>query len=238
MMIEEAYRYSKGTYGSRRISIQLRKWGVICNRNQVARLMQEHSIKPKSKRKYRRTTHSNHKLPIASNLIERRFTSEKDNQVWMGDITYIWTRQGWLYLSTVIDLYSRRVVGWSLDSSLSKRLVLDSFNNAVQLRKPEEGLIFHSDRGSQYASKEFKDALRRAGAIQSMSRKGDCWDNAVAESFFKTIKSEMINFYIFKTRQEAELKIFEYIEVFYNRKRLHSALNYMTPYEFEMKNLS
>ena len=156
----------------------------------------------------------------------------------VGDITYIWTKEGWLYLSTVIDLYSRRVVGWKVADRITKELVIESLRDALIRRKPAEGLIFHSDRGSQYASDEFVEFLQDNKVLASMSRKGDCWDNAVAESFFKTIKSEMIYWYNFKTRAEAELRIFEYIEMFYNKNRLHSSNDYMSPVDFELRKLS
>lgn len=229
---------SKGRYGSRRVFWALRSQGFICYLNQIARIMKKYGIKAKTKRKFRTTTDSRHSLGVAPNLLNRDFTADQLNRVWVGDITYIWTREGWLYLSTVIDLCSRRVVGWSLDSHMTKNLVISSFNKAVKERRPCAGLIFHSDRGSQYASDEFKRALGKTGAVQSMSRKGDCWDNAVAESFFKTIKSELVYWEHYKTRYEAELSIFEYIEMFYNRSRLHSAINYMSPCAFENKKLS
>lgn len=236
--IKKVYDSSKGVYGSRRIMKELRPMGVECYYNKIVDIMREHRIKAKTKRKYKATTNSKHNLKISSNLLERNFNAKEINRVWTGDITYVWTREGWLYLSTVIDLYSRKVVGWSLGKRLTADLVLSSLDKAVKLRKPEAGLIFHSDRGAQYAGDKFREALRRIGAVQSMSRKGDCWDNAVAESFFKTIKSELVYWHNFQNRKEAELIIFEYIEVFYNRKRLHSTINYMTPDAFENQNPS
>lgn len=236
--IKEVFEQNKGVYGSRRITRALRLMGVICYKNQVSKIMNKHGIKAKTKRKFRLTTDSNHNLSAAPNLLDRRFTSDEMNRVWVGDITYIWTREGWLYLSTVLDIYSRRIVGWSVSKRITKELVINSLQQAYNLRKPEEGLIYHSDRGSQYASDEFKKALKSMGAIQSMSRKGNCWDNAVAESFFKTIKSELVYWHNFQTRKEAELRIFEYIEIFYNRHRLHSALNYMAPNDYERQKLS
>lgn len=171
-------------------------------------------------------------------MLERNFNRDEPNRAWVGDITYIWTSEGWLYLSTVIDLYSRKIVGWSLGKRITADLVVRSLKSAIKTRKPGEGLIFHSDRGSQYASDKFKSELKSIGARQSMSRKGDCWDNAVAESFFKTLKTELIYWEKFKTRAEAELKIFEYIEIFYNRRRRHSAINYLAPDVFETMNFS
>jgi transposase InsO family protein len=177
-------------------------------------------------------------MRVAPNLLERNFKTNGINIVWVGDITYIWTREGWMYLSTVIDLYSRRIVGWSIGNRITKELVINSLDQAYNMRKPPKGLIFHSDRGSQYASDEFIEKLKSIGAVQSMSRKGNCWDNAVAESFFKTIKSELIYWHRFETRKEAELKIFEYIEMYYNRVRLHSTNNYQSPNDYEHLKLS
>ena len=236
--ILEAFEQSKRTYGSRRIYWKLRSWGVICYKNQIADIMRVNGLKPKTKRKYKLTTDSRHSKNIAPNLLQRRFTIDLINKIWVGDITYIWTKDGWLFLSTVIDLYSRRVVGWSLGQRITMELVMDSFKDALNKRKPSPGLIFHSDRGSQYASDEFVELLKRNKVLPSMSRKGDCWDNAVAESFFKTIKSEMVYWYTFRNRAEAELRIFEYIEIFYNKNRLHSSNDYMSPIDFETTKVS
>jgi len=236
--ILEVFEQSKKTYGVRRIYKELRSRGVMCYRNQVAKIMRYYGIRAKTRRKYKLTTDSKHSKNIAPNLLQREFVINEINKVWVGDITYIWTREGWLYLSTVIDLYSRRVVGWSIGKRITKELVIKSLSDAMNKRKPEKGLIFHSDRGSQYASDEFVGLLKNNDAIPSMSRKGDCWDNAVAESFFKTIKSEMIYWYKFRTRAEAELRIFEYIEIFYNKNRLHSSNGYMSPIDFEREKLS
>ena len=236
--ILEAFEQSKKTYGSRRVYQELRSWNVKCYENQIAKIMRFYGIKPKTKRKYKLTTDSRHSKNIAPNLLQRNFDIEEVNKIWVGDITYIWTIEGWLYLSTVIDLCSRRIVGWSLGNRITKELIIASFRDALTKRRPAHGLIFHSDRGSQYASDEFVEILKDAEVIPSMSRKGDCWDNAVAESFFKTIKSELIYWYKFKTRAEAELRIFEYIEIFYNRNRLHSSNDYMSPVDFESKKVS
>lgn len=214
---------------------ELHKEGVKCYKNQVALIMSKYGIVPKTCRKFKATTDSKHNHPVASNLLNRNFRIDEPDRVWVGDITYIWTREGWQYLSTVIDLFSKRVVAWSTDKRMKKDLVISSFKKAVKLRKPSKGLIFHSDRGSQYASLDFRIELKKVHAKQSMSRKGDCWDNAVAESFFKTIKTEMIYWNNFQTRDEANAKIFEYIEMFYNSRRLHSTLDYMSPNKFEEK---
>ena len=200
--------------------------------------MRLNGIKPRTKRKYKLTTDSRHSKNIAPNLLQRNFKADDMNKVLVGDITYIWTREGWLYLSTVIDLFSRRIVGWKVEDIITKELVISSLQDAINRRKPAPGVIFHSDRGSQYASDEFVRFLQDNSVLASMSRKGDCWDNAVAESFFKTIKSELVNWYNFKTKAEAKMRIFEYIEIFYNKNRLHSSNDYMSPIDYERKKLS
>jgi len=236
--ILEAFEQSRQTYGSRRIYRTLKSWGVKCYENQVANIMRINGLKPKTKRKFKLTTDSRHSKNLAPNLLNRQFKVNEMNKVLVGDITYIWTKEGWLYLSTVIDLYSRRVVGWKVDNRITKELVISSLKDALMRRKPAKGMIFHSDRGSQYASDDFVEFLNANKVMQSMSRKGDCWDNAVAESFFKTIKSELVYWYKFKTRAEAELRIFDYIEIFYNKNRLHSANNYLSPIDYEKEKLS
>jgi len=170
---------------------------------------------------------------VAPNILNREFTIETPNQAWVGDITYIWTAEGWLYLATVIDLFSRRVVGWSMDSRMTADLVNDALLAAIWQRKPDKGLLWHTDRGSQYASQSHRNLLKEHGIIQSMSRKGNCWDNAVAESFFHTLKTGQVNHMQYKTRDEAQQDIFEYIEVFYNRQRLHSTNDYWSPVDYE-----
>lgn len=221
-LIATAFEENARTYGYRKIYKHLTGSGVKCYKNQIEKLMKIAGISPIRKKKYRVTTNSKHNLPISPNLLKRNFRIEDLNKVWVGDITYIWTKEGWLYLSTVIDLFSRRVVGYSTGKRLTKSLVIESMENAIRWRKPPEGLIFHSDRGSQYASNDFRKLLTKHEMKQSMSRKGDCWDNAVAESFFKTIKCELTYCQDFRSRIEAELNIFEYIEMFYNTRRLHS----------------
>lgn len=191
-------------------------------------------LRVQTKRKFKATTDSKHDKPVAPNLLEREFNVTTPNSVYVGDITYIPTREGWLYLAVVIDLCSRAVVGWSMDSRMKADLVNDAMLMAIWKRKPAKGLIFHSDRGSQYASDSYRKTLKTHGVKASMSKKGDCWDNAVAESFFHTLKTEMIHHCDFKTREEARAAIFEYIEVFYNRQRLHSANGYEAPLVFEV----
>ncbi len=195
--------------------------------------MQKNALVSKVKKKFKSTTNSKHNLPVAINHLNRGFTVERANTHWVGDISYIWTSEGWLYLATVIDLYSRAVVGWSLDKRMTSSLVEDAFLKAIWRRKPKKGLLFHSDRGSQYASHSFQNLLKNHHAISSMSRKGNCWDNAVAESFFKIIKSELIYHCHYTTREEARMSIFEYIECFYNCKRLHGSIGYKSPMQFE-----
>jgi transposase InsO family protein len=195
--------------------------------------MRENNIRSKMKKKFKATTNSKHSHPVAENVLNRDFTPTAVNKVWAGDITYVWTGEGWLYLAVILDLFSRQVVGWSMSERMTKDLALDALRMAVTKRKPERGLIHHTDRGSQYACGAYRKFLNGIGAICSMSRKGNCWDNAVSESFFHTLKTEMIFFEEFETRSEAMSKIFEWIEVFYNRQRHHSTLGNKTPEQFE-----
>jgi putative transposase len=224
----------KARYGSPRMHAELVARGYPCCVNTVTRLMRDHGIVARSARKYRvTTTDSNHDLPVAENLLGRRFNPSEANAVWLGDITYIPTDEGWLYLAAVEDLYSRRVVGWSMDSGMESRLVVDALEMAIQRRLPDEKLLAHSDRGSQYASEHYQRLLRRHGITCSMSRRGDCWDNAPMESFFASLKKELIHDADFATWAEARAALFEYIEVFYNNQRRHSSLGYVSPVEYE-----
>lgn len=231
--IRDIFEAFDGVYGVRRIHRQLIADGERCSRNRVARLMRRCGLKARRTKKYRVTTDSKHSFPVAENLLDREFFCSSPNQVWSSDITYIWTQEGWLYLAAVIDLHSRMVVGWSMSERLDRGLVLDALSMAVGRRKPKPGLIHHSDRGSQYASDDYQKALAKQGMRCSMSRKGDCWDNAVAESFFSTLKTERVHHRLYRSRDEARRDIFEYIEVFYNRVRLHSTLGYLSPAQFE-----
>jgi putative transposase len=231
--IKKIYKKSRCIYGSPKIYRELRKKGYLCNRKRVARIMRINGIKSKTKRKYKVTTNSGHKRPVAENLLKQNFSCAERNQVWVSDITYLWTREGWLYLCCVLDLYSRMIVGWCLERRMPASLVTAAIKKAIDRRGENPGLIFHSDRGSQYASGEVREFLRNHGMVQSMSGKGNCYDNAVMESYFHTLKSELISFEDFKTREEARIKIFEYIEIFYNRQRSHSTLDYLSPAEFE-----
>ena len=220
-------------YGSPRIHAELADRGHDCCLNTVAKLMRGHGIQAKSARKFRCTTDSNHDLPIADNLLDRQFDPTGPNEVWVTDITYIPTREGWLYLAAVEDLYARRVVGWSMAQTLESRLVVDALALAVQRRLPGAGLLAHSDRGSQYASDHYQTLLGQHGITCSMSRRADCWDNAPMESFFASLKKELVHDAHFATRVQARAAIVEYIEVFYNTKRRHSSLGYVSPAEYE-----
>ena len=232
--IKDIHVDSRNIYGYRRVYQALRQKGINCSENRVFRLMNKNNIFAKTKKKFRVTTDSKHNLPIAENLLNRVFKVERPNSHWVGDISYLWTKEGWLYLAIVIDLYSRAVIGWSVDKRMTTNLIEEALLQAIWRRTPQSGLMFHSDRGSQYASESFKRLLRMHQITSSMSRKGNCWDNAVAESFFKTIKTELTYHCSYATKEEAKLSIFEYIEVFYNRKRLHSSIGYMAPMQFEM----
>jgi putative transposase len=224
---------SKKRYGSPRIHNALQDEGERVSKKRVARIMKENKIISISKKKFKATTYSKHSLPICPNLLNQNFCSKAPNQVWVGDITYIPTAEGWLYLATVIDLFSRMVVGWAVSERMTTDLVEKAFLAAYWKRKPNNQLIFHSDRGSQYASLRYQKLLKTLNVQQSMSAKGNCYDNAVAESFFGKIKTEFINHEKFISREEAKLGIFEYIEIYYNRERKHSSLNYLSPLQFE-----
>ncbi len=231
--IKHIHDKSMGTYGSPRITASLKKQGIVCSENRVAARMRRNTIRAKTKKRFKVTTHSKHKHPVAPNLLNQDFKAYKPNQVWVSDITYLWTREGWLYLCVIVDLFSRKVVGWSMSNNLGCNLALNAFQQALWRNKPGRGLIFHSDRGVQYACNEFSGVLKKYYFIQSMSRKGNCYDNAVAESFFHSLKTELVYFENYQTREEAKNSIFEYIEIYYNRYRLHSTLNYYSPDEFE-----
>lgn len=234
--IKNSYKESRMTYGSPRITVDLRENGIVCGKNRVALLMRNHGIFAKTKRRFRVTTHSNHSLPVAENLLKRRFETDQPNKVWLSDITYIWTREGWLYLSAVLDLYSRRIIGWSMGERLTQDLVISALNQALGRRKPVDRAVFHSDRGSQYAADAFRSILKHHKFSQSMSSTGNCYDNAVMESFFHTLKTEVVYFEKYSSSAQARQSIFEYIEVFYNRIRRHSSLGYLSPLEFENRN--
>jgi transposase InsO family protein len=237
-LIREEHEKSRATYGSPRIHAALKKRGELCSLHRVERLMRRAGIRSKMRRKFVVTTNSDHPHPIAPNVLDRQFAVSAANQVWVSDITYIWTDEGWLYLASTMDLYSRMIVGWAMSDSMPASLVECALQMALGLRSPPAGLLHHSDRGVQYAAKDFQDLLEHHGVTCSMSRKGNCWDNAVKESFFHTLKTELCDHEHYRTRAEARASVFEFIEVFYNRTRLHSTLDYCSPVEFEAKRVA
>ena len=233
--IRTIYEQNKGRCGSPRITEALNEQGISCSVNSVANRMRKNKIKAKTKKRFKITTNSKHNHPIAPNLLNQDFTAQHPNQIWVSDITYIWTREGWLYLAVILDLFSRRIVGWAMSNRLGQELVLNAFQQALWRRKPGYGIIFHSDQGVQYACKAFRNLLKEHRFIQSMSGRGNCYDNAVVESFFHTLKTELVYFETYYTREEARNNIFEYIEIYYNKIRLHSTLKYCSPVKFEQR---
>ncbi len=234
-LIKDIFYQYREVYGTRRIKkVLVQEYGVIVSTRKIAKSMKEVGLVVKMKRKFKvTTTDSNHNRSISPNRLQRDFRTNVPDEVYVGDITYIRTQQGWLYLAVVIDLFSRKIVGWSMDDNMETPLVNNALQMALQSRKPPAKLIWHTDRGSQYASDSHRELLAEHDILQSMSRKGDCWDNAVSESFFHSLKTELVHHERFKTRAEANQAIFEYIEVFYNRQRLHSTNNYMSPVNYE-----
>ena len=231
--VRAIHKANDEAYGSRRMSEELRADDEDVGRYQAGTLMKKAKVEVKQKKRFRVTTDSKHNYPVAPNLLDRQFDVEAPNTVWGVDITYLWTDEGWLYLAVVIDLSSRRVVGWSLSSRMKVDLVRDALLMAIWRRKPGQGLIHHSDRGSQYACHEYQDILQEHGIIPSMSRKGNCWDNAVIERFFHSLKGERTNHRRYLTREDARQDVINYIEMFYNSRRLHSYLGYVSPVEYE-----
>lgn len=224
---------SRNSYGSRRMAKQLQSKGYAVNRYAARSLMRKAGIECKQRRRYRVTTQSKHGLPVAQNVLKREFNVPTPNRVWVADITYLWTLEGWLYVAAVIDLFSRRVVGWSMAEHMKESLVNEALQMGLQRRQPPEGLLHHSDRGVQYASTTYQAKLKSAGITVSMSRKGNCWDNAVMERFWGSLKSERTEGQIYVTREQAKADVIDYIEMFYNCRRLHSTLNYQSPMQFE-----
>jgi transposase InsO family protein len=236
--IRSIHRRSRRSYGSPRVHRELRRRGIGCSRKRTERLMREDGIRAKKKRRFRVTTDSNHSRPVAPNLLQRRFAVKAGtglDRVWVSDITYLPTREGWLYLAVVLDLASRRVVGWAMKDSLETALAADALTMALGSRRPTPGLLHHSDRGVQYASEAYQAILVQHGITCSMSRKGNCYDNAVAESFFASLEWELIEDSDWHTHEEARRAVFDYIEVWYNRQRLHSSLGYRSPAEYEQQ---
>ena len=225
-------------YGSPRVWDQLQnKENIPCSVNRIARLMHRNGILAIQRRKFKATTNSKHNYPVWPNLLNRNFIVTRPNSVWVSDITYIWTFEGWLYLAVILDLFSRGIIGLAMDKTIADTLVIQAVTQAILRRNPDKGVILHSDRGSQYAGNDFKSLLAQNEFIGSMSKKGDCWDNAVVESFFHTLKVELVHRMKFRTREEAKRKIFEYVEMYYNRKRAHSTLGYLSPFEYEKHSL-
>jgi putative transposase len=233
--IRDAFGKGRGTYGSPRVTAELQANGIKCSRKRVAHLMKSHGIKAKTKRRFKATKKSKHEFLVADNLLNQRFSTDVANKVWVSDITFIWTREGWLYLAAILDVFNRKIIGWSMDNRLSHEVLADALHKAIRQRRPKAGVMFHSDRGTQYTSYAFQELMEKYGFIQSMSSSGNCYDNALMESFFHTLKTELVYFEKYQTKQEARGSIFEYIEVFYNCVRRHSSLNYCSPAEFERK---
>lgn len=231
--VRSAFALSNGTYGSPRMTRELQDGGLAVGRRRTARLMRENGLRARQTRRFRRTTDSHHAWPIAPNLLDQDFSAERPNQKWGSDISYIWTREGWLYLAVVIDLFARRVVGWAMADRLHRELALTALRKALIMRRPAPGLIHHADRGSQYCSADYQAELRNHGLLISMSGKGNCYDNAMVETFFKTLKSELVWRTMFETRRDAEQAIGRYIDGFYNPIRRHSALDFTSPAQFE-----
>lgn len=231
--IEAIHAEVKGRYGSPRMTAELNARGLVCTENTVANLMKTHGIRAKTVKRFVKTTDSRHSLPVADNVLDRDFAPVGPNLAWAADITYIPTADGWLFLAVVEDLFSRMVVGWSMDATMTSRLVVDALDMAVRRRTPEEGLLAHSDRGSQYASDHYQRLLGKHGITCSMSGVAQCWDNAPVESFFASLKKELVHHEKYTSREEAKASIFEYVEAFYNRVRRHSSLGFLSPEEFE-----
>ena len=234
--IRRIHEQSREHYGIVKCWKQLLREGIICGRDRIARLRRDNAIYSKRRRRFVITTRSKHRHWIAPNRLNREFTITMPNRVWVGDVTFISTRGGWLYLSIMLDLFSRKVVGWSMGDRNNGQLTNDCLDMAIKQRRPKSGLIHHTDRGATYAMQSYRDKLKQLGIVSSMSRKQDCWDNAVAESFFSNLKNELVHETTFKNREQARIAIFDYIELFYNRQRLHQTLNYSSPSEFENQN--
>lgn len=231
--IQRIHNSSKQAYGTLKVHRALRDEGIVCGKHRIARLRRLHGIQTRRRRRFRITTHSKHQRWIAPNLLQRCFTAPAPDRVWVGDVTFIETRGGWLYLAVLLDLYSRKVVGWSMGDRNDLKMVQAALQMAIEHRQPAPGLIHHTDRGILYAAKDYRALMSDYGMAPSMSRKKDCWDNAVAESFFATLKNELLYGRDYRTRDQARAEVFEYIEVFYNRQRMHQTLGYRSPLAFE-----
>ncbi len=233
--VRRVFEASRETYGSPRVHAELRADGAPVSENKVAKLMRDEGLVARRKKRFRATTDSKHDDPIAPNIVERDFIADEKNDTWVTDVTCIWTRSGWLFVAVMLDLFSRRIVGWATSPTNDRFLALDALRDAITKRRPPVGLVHHSDRGSPYASADYRAELERFGLVASMSRKGDCWDNAVAESFFSTLKTELIRDRIYDSHDHATASIAEYVDDFYNTTRRHSHLGYVSPIEFELK---
>lgn len=231
--IHHHYFHSRRLYGAPKITALLRKEGEQVSQRTVSRLMSQHHLRSRTVKKYKATTNSKHSFPVHANTLNQQFSAETPNRVWVADITYVPTDEGWLYLASVMDLYSRKIVGWHVAKRMTTHLVLKALDKAYRVRHPQPSLLHHSDRGSQYASHDYQARLAKYGMQCSMSRKGNCFDNACIESFHSVIKRELVHLTSFRTRKEAGVAIFEYIELFYNRQRIHSAIGYVSPCQFE-----
>ena len=238
IQIRRIHHESRQAYGSLKVWKTLNAHGIVCGKHRVARLRRIHGIEAKRRRRFKVTTRSKSTDWIAPNLLNRCFQTKQPNRVWVGDVTFIATRSGWLYLAVLLDLYSRKIIGWSMSNRIDKRLVLDALEMALIRRSPDAEVLHHSDRGAIYASDEYREKLSAHQLVSSMSRKADCYDNAVAESFFSTLKNELVVGSVFESRDQARTEIFKYIEGFYNRQRIHQSLNYLTPEEAEKRAVS
>ncbi len=237
LLVRQIHLESNGVYGARKVHRELLELGEYCGRHRVARLMREDGLKGCPKRRFRHLANPVPGQPIADNLLKQDFTATRRNQRWASDITFIWTKQGWLFLAVVMDLYSRRIVGWSMDRNVSRHLVIDALTMALGYRQPEGSLLHHSDRGPQYSSDDFRDLLDKHGIECSMSARGSCYDNAPVESFFSLLKRERVRRRTYKTREQAKADVFDYIERFYNRKRSHTYLGYLSPVQYENRTM-
>jgi len=233
--IREQFRLSLGSYGRPRMTAELKELGFDVGHRRIGRLMRQNSITVKRNKKFKATTDSNHRFNIAPNLLNRNFSAARPNQKWAGDISYVWTQEGWLYLAVILDLHSRRVIGWAVSNQMKRNLAIRALNMAIALRRPPKDCIHHTDRGSQYCSHDYQKVLRQHGFKVSMSGTGNCYDNAAVETFFKTIKAELLWQRSWRTRRDAEIATFEYINGFYNPRRRHSALGWKSPLAFERK---
>lgn len=235
-LIRKHYNLSNSRYGLLRLHKAVRREGFALNRKRIYRLMKKYNIFSITKRKFKVTTRQGKGARFSENLLNGKFQALSENQIWTSDITYLWTNEGWLYLAVILDIYSRKIIGWAIMDNVKANLVMKALSMAIVNRNPGKDIIFHSDRGTQYTSKEVRSILNLYGFRQSMSGKGNCYDNAITETFFSTLKKELVYLTEFKTRETASSSVFEYIEIFYNRQRMHSSLGYLSPVEFEMKN--